>query len=284
MTENSTPGKSSGRVKKPSPLRETRAGIIATVQTPLGFFALVVLVVEAILGLTAGLVRGVNPADVVTAMVALIFLLVLVVAGLAFYRPEALQGKRWRQPQAPLPVTAAPPAVESLRKPSILCVSTPDFEKLGTDQDIAILSENFQSNLTVRRNVTSGSLRSILTEKRYSIVHLLAYVDAATGALSFGPHDQLAAEGLQRLIEVCEAKLVVLATCDSVLLAAKISHTANMVAAIGSMSDHDFIEWERCFYSLLSRGQPLSRAYDVARATTNAPVVLLMRKELAVEQ
>jgi hypothetical protein len=283
MADNSTTKEQSGKTKEPTAPREARAGIIAAVQTPLGFFALVVLVVEGILGLTAGLVRGVNPTPVVWAMIVLIFLLVFVVATLSVRYPGALSGKKWRQPAAATALTATPAQVELLKKPSILCISTSDFEKLWTDEDVAILSQHFKSTLTIRRNITGRILRSTLTERRYSVVHLLGYVDPVTGALRLGPDDHLTAEGFQQLIEVCEAKLVILATCDSVVLAAQLSRVANMVAALGTMENKDFVEWERCFYGLLANGQPLSRAYDVARATTNAPVVLLMRRELAVE-
>jgi hypothetical protein len=43
------------------------------------------------------------------------------------------------------------------------------------------------------------------------------------------------------------------------------------------------VEWERMFYKLLSRGQPLSRAYELARATTNAEMVLLMKKDFVIK-
>lgn len=73
----------------------SRIGIIQAVQTPLGFFVLVVLVFEGILGATASLAKGLNSTYIVWAMIALIFLLVGIVAFLAYYRPEALRGLRW---------------------------------------------------------------------------------------------------------------------------------------------------------------------------------------------
>jgi hypothetical protein len=73
---------------------ETRGSIIAAVKTPLGFFVLVVLVVEAILGITAGLSGGPDRTYLVLGMIGLIFLLILIVAGCALFRPEALAGRR----------------------------------------------------------------------------------------------------------------------------------------------------------------------------------------------
>lgn len=73
---------------------QSRTGIIRTVQTPLGFFVLVVLVVEAILG---GIALAGNPPDSTYAlfgMTGVLIVLVAVVALMACYRPEALRGLR----------------------------------------------------------------------------------------------------------------------------------------------------------------------------------------------
>jgi hypothetical protein len=72
-----------------------RVSIIETVQTPLGFFTLTVLVVEVILGITANFIQGSDRSYLlIVSMIALIFILVAIVAGFAFFRPEALRGKR----------------------------------------------------------------------------------------------------------------------------------------------------------------------------------------------
>lgn len=74
--------------------REQRVDMIRAVQTPLGFFVLVVLVVEVMLGVFAGLGEGFDRALALSGMIALIFVLIGVVAFLAYSRPEALFGKR----------------------------------------------------------------------------------------------------------------------------------------------------------------------------------------------
>jgi hypothetical protein len=71
-----------------------RISIIEAVQRPINFFVLVVLVVEAILGITVNFSQGADRTYLILGMLALIFMLVLIVAGLAFFRPEALSGKR----------------------------------------------------------------------------------------------------------------------------------------------------------------------------------------------
>jgi len=71
-----------------------RAKIIETVQTPLGFFTLTVLVVEVTLGVVANFSQGSERSFLIISMITLIFILVAIVAGFAFFRPEALRGKR----------------------------------------------------------------------------------------------------------------------------------------------------------------------------------------------
>src|SRR5687767_12715578 len=87
-----------------------RIRIIETVQTPLGFFTLTVLVVEIILGISANFSEGADRSNLILSMIALIFLLVAIVAGFAFFRPEALRGKR--------PAAKRPDSLNTPTKPS----------------------------------------------------------------------------------------------------------------------------------------------------------------------
>jgi len=74
--------------------QSNRVSIIETVQTPLGFFTLTVLVVEVLLGIVANFSQGSDRSYLIGSMIVLIFLLVIIVSGFAFFRPEALRGKR----------------------------------------------------------------------------------------------------------------------------------------------------------------------------------------------
>ena len=69
-----------------------RAGILAAVDTPLGFFVLVVLVVEVIFGGIALVHEGTTRATAVIGMLGLLAALAGVVALLAFFRPKSLRG------------------------------------------------------------------------------------------------------------------------------------------------------------------------------------------------
>lgn len=73
----------------------TRVGIINSIKTPLGFFSLVVLVVEAILGTTTAVINGMDRTILILGMIAIIFLLVISVTILALYGPKALLGKAY---------------------------------------------------------------------------------------------------------------------------------------------------------------------------------------------
>jgi|GEM_PF-3905783 len=71
-----------------------RAKIISTVQTPLGFFTFVVLVVEAIIGGLASLSQSPTKDIALFGMIGIIGALIFVVAFMAYKRPEALKGRR----------------------------------------------------------------------------------------------------------------------------------------------------------------------------------------------
>ncbi len=73
-----------------------RENIILTVQTPLGFFTLIVLVVEIILGLLAAKAEGTDFTILISSMVGLLFLLALIVAYLSYKKPEVLVSRSYR--------------------------------------------------------------------------------------------------------------------------------------------------------------------------------------------
>jgi hypothetical protein len=72
--------------------KDSRVTIINAVQTPLGFFVLIVLVLEVTLGVAAGFSSGNDKTYLIIGMIILIIMLVLIVAGMAFFRPASLYG------------------------------------------------------------------------------------------------------------------------------------------------------------------------------------------------
>lgn len=78
----------------PKPTISQRGNIIAAITTPLGFFVLVVLVVEAgLIGLAATVGNG--EKSYLYAIVSLLALLIVVVALISVFRPEGLSGQRY---------------------------------------------------------------------------------------------------------------------------------------------------------------------------------------------
>lgn len=73
---------------------DDRAALLRAVKTPLGFFALVVLVIEAMLGAIAALSAGLDRTLALAGMLLIVVGLVIVVSLLAWLRPEALRGGR----------------------------------------------------------------------------------------------------------------------------------------------------------------------------------------------
>lgn len=76
----------------------TRIDVIKATQTPLGFFALVVLVSEAVLALLASKATGVDFTILAGGMVGLLVLLVILVTYLVNVSPEALTGQEAKFP------------------------------------------------------------------------------------------------------------------------------------------------------------------------------------------
>jgi len=255
-----------------------RVRIIETVQTPLGFFVLVVLVVEAILGMVAGLTDRANQVIVISGMLAIISALIVVVAFLAYYRPEALKGMRPPDNKITDPLVQGHAAIEKHKVNQIISVSTPDYDGLGIEKDEAILKLHYGSVVSLRK-ASLSDFRKQLSTNRFDIVHFLGFVHPQTGELKFSETESLSPNGMLKLLELCGAKLAFLATCDSVFLAARLAPKVNVVAASGNVETERMVIWEECFYELLARGHSLSEAYAVAQETTDVPMVLLMKRD-----
>ena len=264
--------------EKEKPVLQNRAQIIETVQTPLGFFVLVVLVVEVILGIVAGFSEPTAQTISIYGMLALIASLILIVSFLAYKRPEALKGIR---PTSELH-TDLIPQIEKTKINNVLCVSTAEFDHLGIEQDAEILMNKYK-NVQLNRKIDLNRFRRKLSSHSFEIVHFLGYVHPQSGDLRFSDNEFLSPDGFLKLLELCKAKLAFLSTCNSLFLAAKLAPYVNVVAASGTLEIKKMVVWQGCFYDLLSRGHSLSESYEVAQATTNVPMVLLMKRDMVME-
>jgi TIR domain len=167
-----------------------------------------------------------------------------------------------------------------IRVRQILCASTTQFEALGAEKDFEILEKNYPGVVTRIRDIKKpAELREALALQSFDIVHLLAYVEPRTGDILFDDNERLPAGGLLKLLERAKTELLFLATCDSLTLGAILSRSVSVVAASDDVDAEKMIDWEHCFYGFLANGTSLTSAYDVAQATTDLPMRLLIRND-----
>jgi len=193
------------------------------------------------------------------------------------------------------------PKIQKIDNPSILCASSTQYEAQGFEQDINIIKAAFPQCL-VEHQVNSSRLQALLTGNRFDIVHILGFIHPKTGEcvlseleeiseefytkIKFGKFvlenvDSIKAEGFANFIKETKARLVVLATCDSLLLAVHLARVTNVIASTDWAKIQDIVKWEESFYSLLAQGRSLSDAFDLAKAATAAPMILLMRSDIS---
>ena len=174
---------------------------------------------------------------------------------------------------------AATRGPEQVSVRDVLVASTPQFEQYGAEQDVGVLEENYGGRVKPLRGVGLEGLRDALVARPYQIVHLLGYVDPSDGSFVFGDNEKLSAAGLLTLLQHSQVQLVFLASCDSLALGAKLARHMSVVAAIGDVGVEKMVAWEKCFYRLLAGGTSLASSYDLAQATSDVPMVLLIRND-----
>jgi hypothetical protein len=166
------------------------------------------------------------------------------------------------------------------------------------DQDIEILEKAFPHRVEVCRSASSADLREKLIASKPDIVHILLDIDPTNGALIFeygrtrgiqgfgeGPtpqQDILRVEGFAKLIELSKPLLVVLATCNALYAASKISRFTSVIAASGDIAVDLIVAWQRTFYGSLAGGQSLSDSFELANAMSDASVVLHQKRNFLV--
>jgi hypothetical protein len=101
--------------------------------------------------------------------------------------------------------------------------------------------------------------------------------------LVFSENDKLNADGFTELVKLTRAKLVILATCDSITLGAMISRTTNVIAATSSVEVENVLSWEKGFFSGLAKQYTVSQAFDICRCVSGLPLVLLLKADLAFD-
>jgi hypothetical protein len=266
------------------------AAIIFAARTPLGLAALVVLALAEIsLILRPGKDGGVNSGTVtavtiIAYLIAAVFTIVVIVS---WARPEALlpPGERLPKFEKPATVVNNPTVLyangwnwgtNNPFEPQLVALETQVIEKAFPARLARLVDSTNTQEATERSTVQN--LRSVLTTKKYSIVHLTADADQ-DGALQFDrpyPADALAAD-----IKEAGAKLVVLSNCDSLALCARITQEgkASVIAVPTRLSADRVDSWERLFYEGLAEGRTLRDAYDRASRDIKEAWICLMPTE-----
>ena len=91
-----------------------RSSILNAVKTPLGFFALIVLILEALLGTVAASTVGIARTILIFGILAITALLVIIVIVLVIHRPTALYAPREFKEKTPRDVAIAGAVGESV--------------------------------------------------------------------------------------------------------------------------------------------------------------------------
>ena len=186
--------------------------------------------------------------------------------------------------------------IEVINTPRVLCACSPQYFHLSFQKDVELIrneTQKISAQVSELHSTDSRSLTEALMENEFDIVHISAYVGPKTGEIYFNdvdndgtPPDGVAIDSMPavsfaKLIELAKAKLVVLATCDSLILGVKLAKVANMIAAGDWVSCDDILKWELGLYKCLSKGISLSNSFETASSLSKAPMLLLLKKDLA---
>jgi hypothetical protein len=186
--------------------------------------------------------------------------------------------------------------LEIIKNPRILCAASDQYAQpsLGFDLDVAVLKKSFPKRVEVEKKLTKKRLRELLTTSPdFDIVHLVLAINPANGDLIFSPiefrtykhltssPDIMSAEGFSKLLSKSKTRLVVLATCNSLLLAVEVAPVANMAASDTEISGESVAEWEECFYGLLAQGESLYKAFEITKTQSSTPIRPIRNKDVA---
>src|SRR5690348_16907950 len=165
--------------------------------------------------------------------------------------------------------------IEVVRNPTALCITSPQFLKLGFENQLDIVVNAFPTTVPHRRVSSSSELRDALIGAKVDIVHIAAFVcprsgdlffsdvDLRTGASASDQPDILTADALTALLKISDTKLVVIGSCDSIALAATLVTVCHVIAARDMISAKMMAAWVEAFYGMLPQ-RSLSDALDYA--------------------
>lgn len=185
--------------------------------------------------------------------------------------------------------------VERIHEPKALCVSSPQFTKLGFENQLQTVLNAFPAVVPHQRIFSSAELRMAVSgDQTYDIVHVAAFICPRSGTLYFSDvdlttgksvvpeSDVLSADALADLLQMARAKLVVIGSCDSIALGATLVNVCHVIAARDMVSPKMMAAWVEAFYAKL-RQRSLSEALDYALKVSGAPMRFYGRQVAKVD-
>ncbi len=206
----------------------------------------------------------------------------------------AFESEYRKERSASAPVSTARDTVETIRNPKALCISSRQFMELGFENQLQTVLDAFPSTVRHQRVFSSSELRDALSDEKFDIVHIAAFVcprsgdlylsdvDLRTGGGTSEQPDVVKADALVSLLGMSETKLVVLGGCDSIALAATLVAVSNVVAARDIISAKMMAAWVGAFYGMLPR-RSLSQALDYACKLSQAPMRFYARQAKTID-
>jgi hypothetical protein len=212
------------------------------------------------------------------------------------YAREVLAFERDYERQRQLATEARPvnAGSETVRNPRALCISSPQFMQLGLENQIESVLAAFPSDVDHKRVFDSTTVRKLLSEERFDIVHVAAFVCPRSGDLYFSDVDPqsgkpnlqtqtdvIPADDLVTLLHAAQTRLAVITSGDSLALATSLIATCHVVAARDMISSKMAAAWVEAFYRRLSTST-LSGALDYAINVSGAPMRLYAQQPNSV--
>jgi hypothetical protein len=162
--------------------------------------------------------------------------------------------------------------------------------KLGFENQLQTVLNAFPAVVPHQRVFSSKELRQAISDDRkFDIVHIAAYVCPRSGDLYFtdvnlnsgesneAEPDVLNPDALASLLQMGEAKLVVIGSCDSMVLGVTLVNVCHVVAARDMVSPRMMAAWVEAFYAKLPQ-RSLLQALDYALKISRAPMRLYARQ------
>jgi hypothetical protein len=180
-------------------------------------------------------------------------------------------------------------------KPRVVCAASTQFLEMGFKNQIEMVVNAFPQEVKHDRVTTSHDLRQLLMTEEVDIVHIAAFVCPRSGDIYFSEVDIPSGESLTQnpdittadafagLLKTAKTRLVVVGSCESLVLAATLLPVVNVVATRDMVSANMMAKWVETFYDGLKFGRPLSEAFDLAVKQSGAPMRLYGQTDIKIE-